>query len=172
MAGYDLTVNDVLTVSSGAVLQADGGETLTAATKTLSSGSTVTYKGDNDSAADTYTISSLFTDYHHIILNSDDGSTDTFQLGANITVAGNWTNTAGTFDPNAKKVTLDGTDQSLSGSTTFYDLTKVESGNNDTDDILTFTAGNTFTVSNALTLTGTDSTDQINLGLEYSRDSI
>jgi len=43
LAGYDLTVADVFTVSSGAILKAKGNETITAATRTLASGSTVTY---------------------------------------------------------------------------------------------------------------------------------
>jgi hypothetical protein len=40
------------------------------------------------------------------------------------TVAGNWTNSGGTFTHSSGKVTLDGTNQSILGSTTFYQLRK------------------------------------------------
>ena len=67
----------------------------------------------------------------------------------NITVGGNWSN-SGTFIPRTGTVTLNGTGQTLSGSTTFYNLTKSAS----TTNSLTFTASTTQTISNAMTFTG------------------
>ncbi len=136
------------TVEDGGNFQRAGNETTT--TPTLNSGSTVTYVGDGDAASDTITVTSTNTDYHHITFNATDGATDTFQLGAGITVAGNWTNTAGTFSANSQTVTLDGTNQTMAGSTTFYNLTKSVTA----AATLTFTAGTTQTVANTLTLNG------------------
>ncbi|MFC1805306.1 beta strand repeat-containing protein, partial [Candidatus Omnitrophota bacterium] len=69
--------------------------------------------------------------------------------GANtILVAGNWDN-GGTFEPGSSSVTLDGTDQSILGSSTFNDLTKTGSG-----QTLTFEAGSTQTITGTTTLQG------------------
>ena len=63
---------------------------------------------------------------------------------------GSFTNVAGTFTQGSGLFTLDGNAQTLSGSLTFYDLTKtVSSGTT-----LFFHAGNTVTVTNTLTLQG------------------
>ena len=69
---------------------------------------------------------------------------------ATFTVAGNWSNSGGTFTANGGKVTFDGTGQTISGSTTFYQLRKVVAA----ADTLTFTASTTQTVVNSLTLNG------------------
>ena len=74
----------------------------------------------------------------------------TFNTGGYaVTLAGNFTNAA-TFTQSSGTLTLDGTNQTLSGSTTFYNLTK----NVSSAATLTFTAGQTFTVSNNLDLQG------------------
>ncbi len=181
--GYNLTVNDVLTVSTSGIFQLYGSETLTAGTKTLSTGSTVKFTGDGDSAADTYTITSYFTgSYKNLTINSTDGATDIFQLGATLTVAGNLTNTAGTLDVTASNfainltgnwsnsgtftsrsgtVTFNGVDQSISGTTSFHNLTKVESTNDSTNSTWTFPASTTTTVTNIWTVDGLDANDQI-----------
>ena len=65
------------------------------------------------------------------------------------TVSGNWSN-SGTFTHNSKTVALDGTAQQISGTTTFYNLTK----NVAAADTLTFAAGTTTTVTGALSLQG------------------
>jgi hypothetical protein len=162
LAGFTLATN-ALTISD--TLQLQGGETLTTTSKTVNSGSTIIFTGDGDAASDTYVITDKFTDYHHLTLNSTDGATDTFRTNANITVAGNWTRTAGTFDAttNSNTVTLDGTNQTLTGDTTFYNLTKTESADDATDETLTFAAGDTFTITNTWTLDGRDADDRINL---------
>ncbi len=67
-----------------------------------------------------------------------------------INVFGNWSN-SGTFTSGTgTTVTLNGTNQTISGSTTFYNLTKSVS----IADTLTFTAGTTQTISHTLTLNG------------------
>lgn len=78
------------------------------------------------------------------------GNEPGYTLGADLSVAGNLANTAGTFNTNSKTVTLSGTNQTISGSTTFYNLTKQVSS----ADTLTFTAGTTQTITNTLTLNG------------------
>ncbi|MFA4917509.1 MAG: Ig-like domain-containing protein, partial [Syntrophales bacterium] len=77
------------------------------------------------------------------------GGTLTAPTG-NINISGNWTNPGGTFAPGTGTVVLNGTNQTISGSTTFYNLTKSVS----TADTLTFTAGTTQTINNTLTLNG------------------
>ena len=67
----------------------------------------------------------------------------------NINVRGDWTN-RGNFIPGTGKVTLNGGNQAINGSTTFNDLEKV-AGNN----TLTFEAGTTQTILGAWTFNGT-----------------
>ena len=62
-------------------------------------------------------------------------------------------NNVGTFIPRQGTVTLNGTGQSITGSTTFYNLTKSVTS----ADTLTFQAGSTQTVSGTLTLNGATS---------------
>jgi hypothetical protein len=57
---------------------------------------------------------------------------------------------SGTFTANTGTVSLNGGDQTISGSATFYNLSKIAAANN----TLTFTAGTTQTITNALTLKG------------------
>lgn len=68
---------------------------------------------------------------------------------ASLTVSGAWTNN-GTFTNNSSLVTLDGASQSLTGSATFYQLTKSVTS----ADTLTFDNTVTQTVANTLTLNG------------------
>ena len=72
--------------------------------------------------------------------------------GANtLNMSGIWAGGGGTVTGSgAGAVVLNGTSQSITGSTTFYNLTKTVA----TADTLTFTAGTTQTVSGALTLNG------------------
>lgn len=67
-----------------------------------------------------------------------------------MTVSGNWTKTGGSFSPRGGTVTLDGTDQVMRGSTTFYNLTKTATVTSN----LAFAAGQTQTISGALVLQG------------------
>ncbi len=66
-------------------------------------------------------------------------------------VSGNWLKkSAATFTPGTSTVTLNGTNQTVSGSTTFYNFTKSITS----ADTLNFAATTTQTVTNALTLNG------------------
>jgi hypothetical protein len=73
--------------------------------------------------------------------------------GNNIRVGGNWSD-SGTFTPGGDTVTLVGSGQSISGNTTFTNLTKSVAA----ADILIFAAGSTQTVTGMLTLAGADAT--------------
>ncbi|MFC1675256.1 beta strand repeat-containing protein, partial [Candidatus Omnitrophota bacterium] len=78
-----------------------------------------------------------------------------------ITASGNWDN-GGTFNAGSSTVTLDGTDQSILGSNTFNDLTKIGSG-----QTLTFEAGSTQTITGTTTLQGNST-----LSLRSSSDGV
>ena len=184
--GNNLTVNGTsgtFTVQDGGNFQLQGAETITlnASNPTLDTGSTVTYVGNGNAGANTYTITTLKSTYHHLVINSTDGATDVYQLGAAldvngdltitagnldvvsgsnraITLAGNWSN-SGTFSAQAGTVTLDGTDQSVSGTTSFFNFTKTVA----TAATLTFAASATQTFTGTLTLQGNSTTDRLAL---------
>lgn len=77
------------------------------------------------------------------------GVLDVSASNYSLTVGGNWSNSA-TFTPRSGTVTLNGTDQSVTGNTTFYNLTKTVT----VARTLTFAASSTTTISNTLTLQG------------------
>ena len=66
------------------------------------------------------------------------------------TVPGNWSNTGGTFTHNSGRVVFSGTNQTISGSTNFYSLSKTVG----TAAILTLPSGQTQNVAGILTLSG------------------
>lgn len=72
---------------------------------------------------------------------------------ATLTDVGNWTLLGGTFNANHGTVVLAGSNQQVSGNTTFYNLTKIATA----ADTLTFQAGSTQTVGGTLTLQGAGS---------------
>ncbi len=79
------------------------------------------------------------------------GANATFNAqGFLLTVGGNWINngsyTTENSSPFSRTVTLNGTAQTIAGSTTFYNLIMVTPG-----DVVTFTDGTTQTVSNSFT---------------------
>lgn len=78
-------------------------------------------------------------------LNNSAGTLTVSASNFNITVGGNWSN-GGTFTSGTGTVTLNGTAQTVSGSTTFYNLIANTSG-----DVITFTDGTTQTISNSAT---------------------
>ncbi|MBL7132081.1 MAG: hypothetical protein ISS45_11900, partial [Candidatus Omnitrophica bacterium] len=126
-------------------------------------------------------------DYYNLTINDTSATnSDTFQLGAALNVDGNLTITDGTFDVSATNyqinlagnwskaaagaftqqsgtVVLDGTNQTISGSTTFNNFSKTDATDNATDLILTFDNTGTQTISGLLTLDGLDDTDRVNL---------
>ena len=162
LAGYNLTLTaagDVLTVDANGILQLQGGETITATTKTLNAGSTVVYNG-----AGAYGSLIMGNSYSNLTFNGSGSWTHTGALdvngnltissgmltsaGQNANVAGNWSN-AGTYTSGANTVIFDGTNQQISGNSSFNHFTKsVASG-----DTLTFAAGSTTTINGTATLT-------------------
>src|SRR5262249_10626240 len=77
-------------------------------------------------------------------------SAGTLALTGDTTVSGNWTNNGGTLTGNYR-MTFDGaTGQTVTGDTTFYQLTKSVTS----PQTMNFTAGSTTTVSNQLTFSG------------------
>ena len=95
---------------------------------------------NSTSAAGTWDLSGDVTIASGAALNATSGT---------FTVGGNWSN-SGTFTPGIHMVTLDGTGQTLSGATSFYNLTK----NITSADTLTFSTGsaNRTTITNTLNL--------------------
>lgn len=84
---------------------------------------------------------------------SSTGNLDVSASNYAINVAGNWNNEGGTFQQRSGTITLDGSSQTILGSTTFYDLTKSVSST----DTLTFTASTTQIITHTLTLNGASS---------------
>ncbi|MDA1169238.1 MAG: carboxypeptidase regulatory-like domain-containing protein [bacterium] len=82
---------------------------------------------------------------------------------ATMTVSGDWTKTGGTFTANSGTVHFDGTNQALSGSTTFHHFIKRDSENSSSDETMTFEAGSTQTITGTWTLDGVDGNDRISL---------
>jgi len=80
-----------------------------------------------------------------------------------ITIAGNWINQGGIFAPGTQTVTFDGTNQTINGSTTFYNFAKSDANNDSTDLTLTFDASQTQTIQGTFKLDGLDGNDRINL---------
>ncbi len=86
------------------------------------------------------------------INNNFSNTAGTFQAnGLNMTIGKDWLNSA-TYTPGTNTVTFDGTNQTITGTTTFYNLTKVTAA----ADTLTFSANGTEeqTVTHLLTLKG------------------
>ncbi|MGE0268403.1 MAG: LamG-like jellyroll fold domain-containing protein, partial [Candidatus Omnitrophota bacterium] len=83
--------------------------------------------------------------------------------GANRTIAlaGNWQNNGGIFDPQSGQVTLDGTNQLINSSQTFYNLSKVLTGS--PSRTLTFGQQSTITMENILDLQGFGVSDRLNI---------
>jgi|GEM_PF-2114920 len=101
------------------------------------------------------TLSSSYSLSANVEVNADitispDASLNTSVSNHNISVGGNWQNYGGSFIPQQGTVTLNGADQTVYGSNTFYNLTKSSS----TPSTLTLEAGKTQTIANALNLTG------------------
>lgn len=74
-----------------------------------------------------------------------------FDAPATLNVAGNWIHSGGTFNHNSGTVILNGTDQTISGNTTFNNITKSVSAAR----TLTLTAGSLQTILGTVTFNGT-----------------
>ncbi len=91
---------------------------------------------------------------------TDDGEGDLTMIN----LGGDWSNT-GTFTYADSTVTFDGGDQAVNGNTTWYNFTKTDDVNDDTDETLTFEAEKTQTIASGgvFTITGIDDSDRVNL---------
>ncbi|MCA9385648.1 hypothetical protein KC717_03295 [Candidatus Dojkabacteria bacterium] len=141
----DLTVNGITTCSQS------GG--------TFIQGSAlVTCAGDLDVSGGVWTGGSGVID-----VNGDFNHTNgTFTSTSNqFTVAGAWNRMGGTYTHNSGTVLLDGNDQQVNGSTTFYNLTKTDNPGDDVTEILTLQSGTSQTIESILTLDGNDTDDQL-----------
>jgi hypothetical protein len=76
----------------------------------------------------------------------------TFYSPATLNISGNFSNT-GTFTHNSGTIVLNGSNQTINGDTTFYNLTKATAST----DTLTFQGNKTQIIANTLTLTGVSS---------------
>ena len=111
LAGKNLTVSNTLT--NNGTLQLLGNEnTVSIGTMDTDSG-TVTYVGDGDGTAETFTLKDFGTgnDYYNLIINDANATKDIFQTNANLTMAGALNLTGGTLDisTNANTLTTTGT---------------------------------------------------------------
>ncbi len=77
----------------------------------------------------------------------------------NLNVSGNWTHLNGTFNANSGTVILDGTNQTMSGATTFNNFTKSASSS----ATLTFPSSTTQTFTGTLTLNGFSTSQRLSL---------
>lgn len=175
LKGQNLTVNGAsarvaLQGPSNFKLQGNESLVFNATYPAISAGATVTYTGDGDGQADGFVITTLKNVYQNLVIDSLDAE-DTFVLGSaldvnasltiakgtldatlnnfSINVAGNWSNN-GVFTANQGTVTLDGTNQSLIGSTNFFNLTKAATGASS----LTLDANAVQTVSGTMNVRG------------------
>jgi hypothetical protein len=141
----NLTLGGALTVTAG---------TLNTSTNSnnLVTGGTVTVNGGTFTATN-----SNIDDNGGVVVSSGTFTAPTG--GETFTVAGNFTHSGGTFTPGTGTVTLDGTNQSLAGSTTFFNLNKTVLA------AATLTLDNTATqtVTNNLVLVGASGVQQLSL---------
>lgn len=144
-AGYTVSVVDQFTISTGATLTIQGGETIP--TPTLSEDSTVEYNG-----ASTY--SSLIAGYDYENLSFTGGGT--YNIANDINVEDDFTSTNdSTLNQTSGTFTLDGTDQTVTGTSTLNAFTKTVAS----AATLTFGANQTQMISGTLTLQGASGQD-------------
>ncbi|MGE0267025.1 MAG: LamG-like jellyroll fold domain-containing protein [Candidatus Omnitrophota bacterium] len=143
---------------------------------------TITFNGTSDQ-----TITSDTESFYNILLNNTgssgnddiilsdaldingtltitDGNLDSGTNNVNINLAGNWLMGASgslAAGSGVSTVILDGDNQSITGSTTFRNLTKIESTDNSSNTTLTIAASSTQTITNTLNLTGLDDDDRL-----------
>lgn|GEM_PF-3275751 len=145
-AGADLDLAGNLSLSGTGALAAATGTTLgVGGSLDLGSGTGVTLTGNAD-----LTIGSN--------LAIGTGATLAAGTGTDLSLGGNWINN-GSFTPSTSTVTLAGGNQTLNGSTTFYNLAKSDAANNSTLLQLKLASGSTQTVTGTLTLDGLDNND-------------
>ncbi len=110
----------------------------------------VSIAGFNMQSGNTTTVDTSASNFALTVSGDFTISAGSFSANASIiTIEGDWTNNA-VFAPGTSTVTLDGTNQNISGSTTFYNLSKSVTG----AATLTFDSTGLQTITNALTLNG------------------
>ncbi|MAF81107.1 hypothetical protein CL628_03800 [bacterium] len=97
---------------------------------------------DGDDGTATYTLNTALDVDNDLYIQS--GILDVSGTSYAITLANDWNNYAGAsgFTDQSGTVTLDGVDQAVRGTTTFYNFTKQETTDDTTDKNLTFGVGN------------------------------
>lgn len=168
VSGGSLIFQNNLSMESGDALNQTGGTiTFQGGSRTWTNAGTLSSTAGNivfNDATATILTGAGTWNFGNIIINS--GRTLT-QNAASINVAGNWTNSGGTFNENTNTVVFNGTsDQTITGAETFYKMTTSKSGgtlilasNVTVSNTLAMTQGNITTGSNKITLgTGTGAT--------------
>jgi hypothetical protein len=139
LAGYDFAFSSLAAVSNSGALKLHGDETLTNVSGFGTSAGVVDYYGS------TYSNTNIFSGYYTLTLSG----TGTFIAPLNLTIYGDFNHTGGTFGHNNGTVTFAGTNQSITGDNTFYNITKTGTG------VLTFPGNNTQTIRRLATFRGT-----------------
>ena len=93
-----------------------------------------------------------------LVINSGTFDTKSGESNA-ISVAGNWNNNGGVFIPQNGTVTLDGGNQTINASETFYNISKQITSSS----TLTFAQSSTITIQNNLDFDGFDATNYLTL---------
>ncbi|OGZ69892.1 MAG: hypothetical protein A3F47_01110 [Candidatus Staskawiczbacteria bacterium RIFCSPHIGHO2_12_FULL_38_11] len=143
-SNYGITLKSWTDTGAGTFTEQSGTVTFDVAGGTINSNET--FENVTINHAGTTTLGAALDLDDDITLTS--GTLDVSGSNYGINVAGDWSN-SGTFTQGTGTVTFDGTDQSLVGSTTFYNLTKSVS----TARTLTFPASATQTIATGGTLT-------------------
>lgn len=160
LGNYNLTVNDTFTVGPNGTIVLTGDQTISTSSTVFSGSATYTGTGS-------YSTLKLGNTYNNLTISG----AGTYSPTGTVTITGNFTQTAGTFNapdnlrvgrnitrsggsfvPGNNTITLieAGTTSQLSGVNSFYNFTSIVSGKE-----LVFEAGETYTISNALTIRGT-----------------
>lgn len=146
-AGGAITVNGILTTTSGGTFD------VTTNNYALNLKGNLVNNGTLNTRSDTVTFSgtTTITQAAATTFNSVNITGALTAPAGTINVAGSWTNTnTGTFTANGGTVNLSGGSQTLSGATTFFNLTKTTN----TAATLTLPGSTTQTITGTLTLTG------------------
>ncbi|MEK7218217.1 MAG: hypothetical protein AAB728_01995, partial [Patescibacteria group bacterium] len=119
--------------------------------------------GDGDNATATYALGGVMDVDHDLVIQS--GILDVSGSSNAVAVGGGWANFAGTagFVPRSGTVTLDGGNQTMSGSTTFSTLSKHDTSDDGANVSLVIQTGATVTVNGTLDLDGLDANDLLAL---------
>lgn len=153
---YNLVINDTngtpdTFITNGALTTTHDLTVTAAVLNTSTNSNAVTVAGTLTVNGGTLTATNSTIDANGaVVISSGTLTAPSSTANTAFTVAGDWTHSGGTFTANSGKVTLDGTNQTMVGSTTFYQLRKVVAA----AATLTLTAGTTQTITNNLVMNG------------------